>query len=80
MSEATFHLQGGEAEVHNVLGVDHRIIVGSEQTEGAAAVVEIALLPGAGAPPHSEQREALVRYGIEGASMRRRPIASRPKV
>jgi quercetin dioxygenase-like cupin family protein len=64
---STFHLQSGEGEVHQLLGVAHRVLVGSEETRGAAAVVEVTVPPGAGSPPHIDRREALVWYVIEGA-------------
>ena len=67
MSPSTFHLPGGEGEVHEVLGVAHRILVGSEESNGAAAVVEITVPPGTGSPPHIDRREALVWYVLEGA-------------
>jgi quercetin dioxygenase-like cupin family protein len=67
MSGSTLQLQGDEGEVHRLLGVAHRILVGSEETNGAAAVVEITVPPGTGSPPHIDRREALVWYVVEGA-------------
>ena len=66
MSGATFHLREKDGEVHDVLGVEHRIVVGSEHTEGGAAVIDIRIPPGTGSAPHTDQREALVWYVIEG--------------
>jgi quercetin dioxygenase-like cupin family protein len=67
MSGSTFHLQGDEGEVHQLLGVTHRILVGGAESDGAAAVVEVTVSPGAGSPPHIDRREALVWYVIDGA-------------
>lgn len=67
MSASTLHVQGGEGEVHDLLGVSHRILVGSEETDGAAAIVEITVPPGTGSPPHIDRREDLVWYVVEGA-------------
>lgn len=67
MSASTFHVQRGEGAVHDVLGVAHRILAGSEETNGAAAVVEITVPPGTGSPPHIDRRESLVWYLVEGA-------------
>jgi len=67
MSHSRFQLQGDGGEVHRLLGVAHRILVGSEETNGAAAVVEITVPPGTGSPPHIDRREALVWYVVEGA-------------
>lgn len=53
-------------EVHDVFGVAHRILVGSAETDGAAAVFEITVPPGTGSAPHTDQREALLWYVIEG--------------
>jgi quercetin dioxygenase-like cupin family protein len=58
--------RGGEGEVHDLFGIAHRILVASEQTGGAAAVVEITIPPGAGSVPHTDEREALAWYVIDG--------------
>ena len=65
-SRSALHSPHGGNDVHDVLGVTHRILVGSEQSDGATAVVEVTVPPGTGAPPHTEQREALVWYVIDG--------------
>ncbi len=62
----TFHLHEHEGELHDVFGVAHRTVIASAQTGGAAAIVEITIPPGAGSPPHTDQREALAWYVIEG--------------
>ena len=67
MVDSTFHVRGDEGEVHELLGVAHRTLVGGETTNGAAAVVEITVPPGTGSPPHIDQREALVWCVVEGA-------------
>jgi quercetin dioxygenase-like cupin family protein len=66
MSGATAVQHDGEEEVHDLFGVAHRILVASEQIGGAAAVVEITIPPGAGSVPHTNQREALAWYVIDG--------------
>lgn len=65
-SRSPLHSRHDRDDVHDVLGVAHRILVGSEQSGGTTAVVEITVPPGTGAPPHTEQREALVWYVIDG--------------
>ena len=63
----SLHVQAGEGEVFDVLGVAHRILIGGAETNGEAAVVEITIPPGTGSPPHIDRREALVWYVAEGA-------------
>jgi len=62
----TTGLHDGDEEVHDVFGVAHRILAGSAQTDGAAAAVEITIPPGTGSAPHTNQREALLWYVIDG--------------
>jgi quercetin dioxygenase-like cupin family protein len=47
-------------------GTENRVLLGAGQTEGAAGVVDISVKPGAAAPLHTNTREALMWYGIEG--------------
>lgn len=68
MSEVkTVHVRAGHDDVHDVFGVEHRILVASEKTGGAATTVEVTIPPGTGSPLHSDERESLLWYGIEGA-------------
>jgi quercetin dioxygenase-like cupin family protein len=48
------------------LGMDNRVLLPGAQTGGDVALVEITIEPGAGAPLHTNTREALVWYPIEG--------------
>ena len=66
MSE-NVHVDVNNRKTSTFLGTDNHVLLGSGQTDGLAGVVEIAIQPGAGAPPHTNTREALLWYGIEGA-------------
>jgi quercetin dioxygenase-like cupin family protein len=55
-----------EAEVYDLGGAEHRILLDGQRTGGVAAVIEVIVLPGAGSPPHSDEREDLVWYVTEG--------------
>jgi quercetin dioxygenase-like cupin family protein len=55
-----------EAEPAVFLGLDNRVLMSGEQTGGRFAVVEIAVEPGAGTPPHSNVNESLAFYVLEG--------------
>ena len=65
-------LSNDESEVAVFLGTSNRILVRSEQTDGALSAVEITVEPGAGAPLHTNTREALTWYVVDG-----RPIFQR---
>ena len=67
MSRSTLHLHSGEGDVYDVLGVEHRILLGSEESDGQVALVEVSIPPGGGSPPHIDRREALVWYVVDGA-------------
>ena len=53
-------------QVHTFLGMRNRVIATSEQTDGAFGAVEILVPPGGGPPLHTNSREALGYYGLEG--------------
>lgn len=53
-------------ETSTFLGMENRVLLGASETEGAAGVIDISIQPGAGAPLHTNTREALVWYVIEG--------------
>jgi hypothetical protein len=57
----------GYADVHDIFGVEHRILVENETTGGVATMVEATLPAGTGSPLHTDERESLLWYGIEGA-------------
>ncbi len=59
--------RGVEAEVHDVLGVAHRILIDSDETDGRVSLVEVSVSPGAGSPPHADRNEDLVWYVLEGS-------------
>lgn len=48
------------------LGMTNEILVKSDDTDGSLSVVEITVPPGGGAPPHTNQREAVTWYVLEG--------------
>lgn len=53
-------------EVHTFLGMRNRVLIAADETDGAFAVVEITVPPGNGPPLHTNTREALAYYGLEG--------------
>ena len=48
------------------LGMTNRLLASRDATDGSVSVVEITVGPGVGAPPHTNQREALTWYVLEG--------------
>lgn len=54
------------ADVYDLAGAQHRIVLDGDATKGISAVVEVTLLPGAGTPMHSDEREDLVWHVVEG--------------
>ncbi len=48
------------------LGMENRVLLTASETEGAVGAIDICIQPGAGAPLHTNTREALVWYVIEG--------------
>ena len=53
-------------QTYDLAGALHRVVLDGESTAGAATVVEVTLSPGAGIPMHSDEREDLVWYVVEG--------------
>ena len=53
-------------ETSTFLGSEHRVLLNSSETEGAAGVIHIEIQPGASAPLHTNTREALLWYVIDG--------------
>lgn len=60
------HVPSTSGETSTFLGTENRVLLSAGQTGGAAGVVDISIRPGAGAPLHTNTREALVWYGIDG--------------
>jgi len=60
------NLNGADTDTTAFLGMTNRIIGPTGHTDGSLSVVEITVPPGVGAPPHTNQREALTWYVIEG--------------
>jgi len=56
---------GGDVAV--LLGSSNRVLLSAEQSGGDVGLVEITLEPGSGSPPHTNTREALAWYVIEGS-------------
>jgi mannose-6-phosphate isomerase-like protein (cupin superfamily) len=48
------------------LGTENRVLLTSGETEGAVGVIDILIQPGAGAPLHTNTREALLWFVIDG--------------
>jgi quercetin dioxygenase-like cupin family protein len=53
-------------ETSTFLGTENRVLLTASETDGAAGVIDISIQPGAGAPLHTNTREALVYYVIDG--------------
>jgi mannose-6-phosphate isomerase-like protein (cupin superfamily) len=53
-------------ETSTFLGMENRVLLKSDETEGAAGVIDIEIQPGAGAPLHTNTREALLWFVIDG--------------
>lgn len=53
-------------EVYDLAGARHRILLDGRDTGGAAAAVEVTMLPGAATLLHSDDREDLVWHVIDG--------------
>ena len=53
-------------ETSTFLGMENRVLLKSDETEGAAGVIDILIQPGAGAPLHTNTREALLWFVIDG--------------
>ena len=49
------------------LGMTNEILVGRDDADGSVSVVEITVPAGGGVPPHTNQREAITWYVLEGA-------------
>jgi quercetin dioxygenase-like cupin family protein len=53
-------------ETSTFLGMENRVLLKSDETEGAAGVIHIEIQPGAGPPLHTNTREALLWFVIDG--------------
>jgi quercetin dioxygenase-like cupin family protein len=60
------HVRADERRTSTFLGMDNHVLLGAGQTDGLLGVVDISVQPGAGSPPHTNTREALMWYGIAG--------------
>ncbi len=60
------HTSPEETRLAQFLGLENRILITAEQTDGAISVVQTTVHPGAGAPLHTNTREALVWHVLEG--------------
>ena len=59
-------LSSDQTEVAVFLGTSNRILVRSDQTNGSLSAVEIMVAPGASSPLHTNTREALTWYVVDG--------------
>jgi quercetin dioxygenase-like cupin family protein len=48
------------------LGMENRVLLTASETDGAVGVIDISIQPGASAPLHTNTREALIYYVIDG--------------
>jgi quercetin dioxygenase-like cupin family protein len=53
-------------ETSTFLGTENRVLLTANETEGTVGVIDISLQPGAGAPLHTNTREALMWYVVDG--------------
>lgn len=53
-------------EVYTILGMRNRVLTTGDATDGAFGAVEITVPPGGGPPLHTNTRETLGYYGLEG--------------
>lgn len=53
-------------EVYTILGMRNRVLATGDATDGAFGAVEITVPPGSGPPLHTNSRETLGYYGLEG--------------
>jgi quercetin dioxygenase-like cupin family protein len=60
------HVSVNDRQVSTFLGLDNHILLRTEHTDGLVGAADISIQPGAGAPLHTNTREALMWYGIEG--------------
>jgi quercetin dioxygenase-like cupin family protein len=60
------HVTPEQVKRSRFLGIDNHVLLTAEQTGGDVALVEITIEPGAGAPLHTNSREALVWYTVDG--------------
>jgi quercetin dioxygenase-like cupin family protein len=54
-------------DVYTFLGIRNKVLITAEQSDGAFGAAEITVPPGLGPPLHTNTREALGYYGLEGA-------------
>jgi quercetin dioxygenase-like cupin family protein len=52
--------------ISTFLGMENRVLLTASETEGAMGVIDISVQPGAGAPLHTNTREALMWYVMDG--------------
>jgi quercetin dioxygenase-like cupin family protein len=52
--------------ISTFLGMENRVLLTASETEGAVGVIDISVQPGAGAPLHTNTREALMWYVMDG--------------
>lgn len=60
------HISANDRQTSTFLGMDNHVLLRTEHTDGLVGAVDVSIQPGAGAPLHTNAREALMWYGIEG--------------
>jgi quercetin dioxygenase-like cupin family protein len=53
-------------ETSTFLGMENSVLLTASETDGAVGVVDISIQPGASAPLHTNTRESLIYYVIDG--------------
>ncbi len=53
-------------ETSKFFGMENRVLLTASDTKGAVGVIDICLQPGAGTPLHTNTREALIWYVMDG--------------
>jgi quercetin dioxygenase-like cupin family protein len=60
------HVSVKDRQTSTFLGMDNHVLLRTEHTDGLVGAVDVSIQPGAGSPLHTNTREALLWYGIEG--------------
>jgi quercetin dioxygenase-like cupin family protein len=60
------HVSVKDRQTSTFLGMDNHVLLRTEHTDGLVGAVDVSIHPGAGSPLHTNTREALMWYGIEG--------------
>lgn len=62
----TSKIESRTEEISTFLGMRNRVLISADETDGAFSAIEITVQPQVGPPLHTNTREALGYYGLEG--------------